>query len=270
MSPNSDNGRNDVTSQALAPDIAPSDKRPAGALAERFRRPGAGAAAIVLALVFNIPFSVLGATFDYPDVLRRPPGEVLDLFAQGGAGLILTWHAFALCALALVPFAFAFSLTPQRVAQLPALAIGAAVAGALAGLAQAIGLWRWVFVVPGLARTHVDPTSTADARLAAEHGFDLLNQFGGVAIGEHLGQTLLALFVLLAACLQWSERARISAGIGFVAAATILVGTGEGLMIAMGQSGEAFALATIGGFVGLTVWLIASGIAMWRGPSTAG
>jgi len=233
-------------------------------------RPVTGAGAIALAIVFNIPFSVLAATYDYPDVLRRPPGEALDLFAAGGASLILTWHGFALSALALAPMAVALSLTPARVAEKPGLAVGAAIMGALSALAQAIGLWRWVFVIPGLARTHADPNATPEAKLAAERAFDLLNHYGGVAIGEHLGQWLLTLFVLMLALLQWSERKRITAVIGFVTTLAIALGTGEGLAIALGQSGEMFSMATIGGFLGLTLWLIATGIGLFRaGPKTA-
>jgi hypothetical protein len=93
----------------------------------------------------------------------------------------------------------------------------------------------------------------------------VLNQYGGVAIGEHLGQWLLAFFVLLLVCLQWGERKFISAALGFVTTLAVLVGTGEGLAIALGQSGEMFSLATIGGFLGLTLWLIASGIGLIRG-----
>lgn len=228
-------------------------------------RPFTGVVAIAVAIGFNVPFAILGATFDYPDVLRRPAGEVLDLFAQGGAPLILTWHAFALSALALAPLAFALTLTRKRISEAPGLAIGAAVAGALSALAQAIGLFRWVFVVPGLARVHSDASASEEAKRAAEHTFDLINQYGGVAIGEHLGQLLLALFVVLLSTLQWRERKRISAVVGFATVAAIVVGTNEGLMLALGQSGEAFALATIGGFVGLTVWLIATGIGAMRG-----
>jgi hypothetical protein len=227
-------------------------------------RPFTGASAIALAIVFNIPYAILAATYDYPDVLRRPAGEALDLFAAGGAPLILTWHGFALAALTLAPLAVALALTPGRVAEKPALAIGAAIMGSLAGLAQAIGLWRWAFVIPGLARTHADPSSSLDAKLAAERAFDLLNQYGGVAIGEHLGQLLTTLFVLMLACLQWSERTRISAALGFVTALAIGLGTGEGLAIALGQSGEMFSLATIAGFLGLTLWLIATGISLLR------
>lgn len=53
-------------------------------------RPLTGAAAIALAIGFNIPYAILAATYDYPAVLRRSAGEALDLFAAGGPGLILT------------------------------------------------------------------------------------------------------------------------------------------------------------------------------------
>lgn len=229
------------------------------------RRPVTGLSAIALAIAFNVPFSILAATYEYPDVIRRKAGDALDLFAAGGPSLILTWYAFAITALALAPVAIALSLTPARVAQRPALSVGAAILGALAGVAQAIGLFRWVFVIPGLARVHADSNASDEAKLAAEHAFDVLNQYGGVAIGEHLGQLLTALFVLLLALLQWNERARISAALGFLTAIAITLGTGEGLAIALGQSGEMFSYATIGGFLGLTLWLIATGIGLLRG-----
>jgi hypothetical protein len=227
-------------------------------------RPLTGASAIALAIVFNVPFSILAATYNYPDVLRGPPGEALDLFAAGGAQLILTWHAFALSALAMIPIAIALSLTPQRISERPALAIGAAITGALAGLAQAIGLWRWVFVIPGLASAHA--TGDAETQRSAERAFAILNQYGGVAIGEHLGQWLTALFILMLALTQWQERARISATIGFIAATLIAAGTHEGIAIALGQSGEVFGLITIAGFLAFTVWLIATGIGLFRAP----
>ena len=40
-----------------------------------------------------------------------------------------------------------------------------------------------------------------------------------------------------------------------------------GIALALGQSGEMFALATIAGFLGLTVWLIATGIGLFRSKS---
>ncbi len=233
-------------------------------------RPFTGIAAIALAIGFNVPYAVLAGTFDYPDILRRPAGEALDLFAAGGASLVFTWHAFAISALLMAPMAFALALTPRSIALRPALAVGAAIAGALAGVTQAMGLWRWVFVVPGLARVNADPTADEASKRAAEQTFELINQYGGVAIGEHLGQLLTALFVLLLSALQWTEAKRISAVIGFVTAGTIIVGTNEGLAIAVGQSGEVFSFATIAGFLGLAVWLIATGIGLIRPGSARG
>ncbi len=232
-------------------------------------RPLTGLSAIALAIVFNIPFATLAATYDYPDILRRPAGEALDAFAAGGGALIVTWHGFALSALTLAPMAWALSLSARRIGEAPALAIGAAIAGSLAGLAQAIGLWRWVFVVPGLARSHADAAATPEAKLAAERAFDLINQYGGVAIGEHLGQTLTAVFAGLLSTLQWRERRRVVAGVGYAAALAILVGTNEGVALALGRSGEVFAMATIAGFMGLTLWLIATGAGLLRAPRGA-
>jgi hypothetical protein len=223
-----------------------------------------GLSAITLAVVFNIPYEILILTFDYPDILRQPAGQVLDRFAAGGPALVLTWYGFLLTALALVPMSAALAITRARLQRAPALAIGAAMSGALAGLVQAIGLSRWVFVVPALAATHSDPAAEPASRVAAEQAFAVLNLYGGVAIGEHLGQLLTALFVLCLALIQIGEGNRRTAGIGGLTAATLAIGTGEGLAIALGRSGDLFSFFTIGGFLGLTVWLIATGALLLR------
>lgn len=232
-------------------------------------RQALGLASIGFAVAFNVPFSVLASSFDYPDVLRRPAGEVLALFHAGGASLILTWHAFALMALALGPLAVALSIRQDRLARSPALAVGAALAGGLAALAQAIGLWRWVFVVPSLAATYVDPGSSDAARATAESAFTLINLYGGVAIGEHIGQLLTALFALLLASMQMKEGARLTALVGFAAAGSIAIGTNEGLSIALGNSGALFGTVTVVGFLALTLWLLATGFGLLRRPVPA-
>jgi hypothetical protein len=205
---------------------------------------------------------VLATIFDYPAILRQPAAEVLSRFAAGGTGLLLTWYAFALAALALVPLASALAITPARLAARPALAIGAALAGVLAGITQTIGLVRWVFVMPDLARAAAsdDPV----AAKAAIHTFTLINAYGGVAVGEHLGQLLTALFAGLLAALQLGERHRATAAFGFGTAALLTFGTGEGLMLATGQDGSLFAVGTITGFLALTVSLITTGTLLLR------
>lgn len=48
---------------------------------------------IAVPLAFNAAFFELGRAFDYPNILRREPDEILRRFAAGGSGLILRWHA---------------------------------------------------------------------------------------------------------------------------------------------------------------------------------
>ena len=58
---------------------------------------------IVVPIVFNVAFFELGRAFDYPDILRREPDEILRRFHAGGTGLLLRWHLLMLSALAMVP-----------------------------------------------------------------------------------------------------------------------------------------------------------------------
>lgn len=228
-----------------------------------------GWSAIVLAIAFNMPYAILAASYEYPQILRMGAAHVLDRFAAGGAPLVLTWYAFGLTAFALIPMAIALAITPARMSAQPARAIAAAATGALSGLAQAVGLWRWAFVVPDVARAHVASDATAASRSASEAAFAVLNQYGGVAVGEHLGQLLLALFVLLLASLQHDERQRVAATLGIGTALLLAIGTDEGLALAIGQSGELLSIATIIGFLGLSAWLIATGVGMIRSAAPA-
>lgn len=221
-----------------------------------------GLAALLLAIAFNLPFALLAASFDYPDILRRPAGEVLAAFAVGGPGLILTWYAFALSAVGLILFAPALALTTADWTRRPGLAVAAALIGTLAGLAQAIGLFRWVFAVPALAALYADPTTDAATRASLETAFTLLNGWGGVAIGEHLGQILTVAWVTLAAlqALSNAQRfARPAAALSAFAVAGIGIGLGEGLAIALGQDAPLLAMATVAGYLAFSLWLLVTG-----------
>jgi len=221
-------------------------------------RPVLGASALLFAVGFNVPYTVLAVTFDYPDILRQPAGDVLDQFAAGGAPRVLTWYAFMWAALLFVPLAAALAINRERMIAAPGLAIGAAIAGGLSGALQAIGLARWVFVIPAQAAAYAagDPSAATV--------FDTLNAYGGVAIGEHLGQLLLALFAGLLASLQWAERQPALATAGILSAAAIALGTGEGLVLSLGGTGEIFSVFTITGFLAFSAWMFATGLNLLR------
>lgn len=212
-----------------------------------------GAGLIALALAFNLPYARLAATFDYPGILRQPPETILAALAAGGPSLIATWYAFAACALIFAPLAMAQALGQGRAQHAPALASAAAIAGAFAGVLQAMGLLRWVLVMPQLATL---PDATAS--------FTALHAFGGAVIGEHLGQLATAFHVGLMAAIHRREGRRALALTGTATAALITTGSFETPALALGLGGEAFALTAIAGYLALTLWLILAGITLLR------
>jgi hypothetical protein len=220
-------------------------------LAKTPAAPALGVVLIALAAGFNLPFVRLATVFEYPDILRRPAEEILTAFVAGGPSLILTWYAFALAALLFLPVGMAHALGLGRVTAQPVLATIAAVAAALAGLTQAMGLLRWVMVVPGLAASN-------DVA-----GFSLIHAYAGVALGEHLGQLLTALHVGLVALMQRGEGRRVLAAIGALTTGAITVGAFEGVALAIGRDGTLFGLMAVAGYLLLTVWMIGSGVVMF-------
>jgi len=145
----------------------------------------AGVLLIVLPISYNVLYTLLARSFEYPDILRRPTHEILIRFASGGNRLILTWWAFAMTAVLLAPTVVLVSATFAD-ANSTVLTLATAT-GVLAALVQFLGLIRWPFAIPHLARTMADPTTTSSTKDAVDVVFQTLNRYLGVAVGEHLG-----------------------------------------------------------------------------------
>jgi hypothetical protein len=153
---------------------------------------------IAVPIAFNLAFFELGRAFDYPDILRREPDEILRRFAAGGSGLVLRWEALLVSALAMLPLVAMLAVVLAAPPALTALSI---VVGTAAALVQALGLVRWPFAVPELARRYViaeGPDAAAERR-SIELVFATLHRLLGVGIGEHLGYLLTGLWTLLVA-----------------------------------------------------------------------
>lgn len=152
---------------------------------------------ILIIVLSNVPYILLIQTFEYDDILRQPVEYVLTQFHKGGAKLILTWFAFGLSALLLIPASLllhqimTLPMQPLRDRSEPFYLTTATVMGILSGILQAVGLMRWVFVVPILAALQVNAATNEATRAAVAVAYQAVHQYGGVVIGEHLGQTLL-------------------------------------------------------------------------------
>ncbi|HEX8105773.1 MAG TPA: DUF4386 domain-containing protein [Solirubrobacteraceae bacterium] len=151
---------------------------------------------IAVPLAFNAAFAGLATRFDYPDVLRRPTGDVLSSFRAGGTSLVLLWWAFALTALLMTPLVVLLSRAIPDAD--PTLLAVTTTVGVLAAAVQFLGLVRWPFLVPYLARSAATP-GASEARLEAiDVVFQALNRYLGVAVGEHLGYLLTGAWTTLA------------------------------------------------------------------------
>jgi len=137
---------------------------------------------LLLCVVFvMVPYTLLTILFNYPDILRSPAGKILISFHQGGPTLILTWFFFALGGL---PLIYAY----HQIYSLLGPNYRIITTTGLFGLfVQLIGLLRWVFVVPILANNYVQTTDPI-LKTTIEQLFIVQHQWGGVLLGEHLGQ----------------------------------------------------------------------------------
>jgi uncharacterized protein DUF4386 len=221
----------------------------------------AAALLIAVPIAFNVAFFELGRVFDYPNILRKEPDEILRRFAAGGSGLILRWQALLLSALAMLPLValVAVALSPPA-----PLAVASVVVGAAAGLVQALGLVRWPFAVPELARRYAaaEGPDSAATRRTIEVVFATLHRLLGVGIGEHLGYLLTGLWTLLlagsvistAVLPGWLGLVGIPIGVALLVGALEFVGPNEERGWA--PAGTIVPIA----YIAWSIWLIALGV----------
>lgn len=214
------------------------------------------------ALLLFIPYTLLVMEFDYPDILRQPAGEILTQFHQRGSGLILIWWLFAIVG---APLLGAIILMGQQLeSKLPSVRIATHV-GVIAILVQMIGLLRWTFVVPVLAAQYTSPDANESTKAAVEVVFQAIHQYGGVVIGEHVGQLFSIAWTLLVsyAFHKLQLFPRIISWLGYVASGIYLFAQGELFATVI----PGFPVWDAAGFLGSTLWLlwlIVVGIAYWR------
>jgi Domain of unknown function (DUF4386) len=217
---------------------------------------------IALPVLYNVTFTLLARSFDYPDILRRPTDEVLNRFIAGGSRLVLTWWAFALSAVLLAPTAVLLSATLADAD--PTLLSVATAMGLLAAIVQFLGLIRWPFAVPHLAREMADPASSASKKEAVEVSFQTLNRYLGVAVGEHLGFMFTGVWtgVVGAAILQSNVLHPAFGIIALILAPLFVLGSLEFVGPNEERGWKHAATISTVAYIGLSLWLLAMGISL--------
>ena len=202
------------------------------------------------ALGVLIPYTLLTMSFDYPDILRQDTATVLTRFHEGGNSLIWTWFAFAILGLPLIP---AYILIGKKLEDKTPLIRIATTIGLIGLVVQMIGLLRWTFVVPVLANSFVTATDEA-TKAAAIVSFKTIHQYGGVVLGEHLGQLFTIIWTVLLSISfsrlkifpQWLN------WLGYISSFIYLLAQAELFATVM----PGFPVWDMAGFIGSTLWLI--------------
>jgi hypothetical protein len=223
-----------------------------------------GTVIIALVVLLTIPYIVLIQTFEYDDILRQPVDVILTKFQAGGVSLIFTWFVFGVAALLFTPVSILLHKILMR-DDIPYLT-AATTLGAASGVLQSIGLMRWVFVVPILSNLYRSPNVSPGTREAVSVVFQAIHQYGGVIIGEHLGQMLMIGWTLgVSLVMQYSSLFKPwLAKLGLLTVPLLLVGQSE--LLATVIPTVPVLKTTAAGFILWEIWLLLLGISLLLVP----
>lgn len=196
-----------------------------------------------------IPYTILTITFEYPDILRKDTGIILTKFYEGGNSLIWTWWAFAILGL---PLLEAYIFIGQKLENKLYFVRWATTLGVIGLLTQMIGLMRWTFVVPVLAKNYV--LGNEMTKEASKVAFQIVHQYGGVVLGEHIGQlfTIAWTIMMTSAFAQLKLFPKWTTWLGYISSMIYLLAQAELFATVM----PTFPVWDLAGFLGSTLWLI--------------
>jgi hypothetical protein len=176
--------------------------------------------------------------------------------------LKLTWYGFMLTAVLFAPLVVLLGqvLAGDGLAVVPT----ATTIGVLAAVVQFLGLARWPFLVPSLARVYEDPGSSRATREATAVVFDSMHRYLGVAVGECLGYLFTGAWTILVAVamLQSSSFDGWLAWPGIAVGAALVLGSLE-FVGAHEENGWKLAGTVVPlAYAAWSIWLIAAGVVL--------
>ncbi|MCM0607672.1 MAG: DUF4386 domain-containing protein [Ideonella sp. WA131b] len=219
---------------------------------------GLGALLIADALLSFAPVVILGAAIGWPASLDKPAAEQLAAIHANAGMVTLGYGVYLLYSILVAPVMIGLAAKVFGGLQHPVAATVAAF-GALSALARAIGILRWLTVMPALAAAHAaaDPSTRGQIELV----FTAVTTYGG-GIGEVLGVALfmaLSLGTLCVAALRSGGMPRWLAGLGLASTALL-----AGLLLPVFGAADIVPVAAAVSL--LSVWMLAAGVwALRRG-----
>jgi hypothetical protein len=137
-----------------------------------------------------VGFSVLGAIFEFPEVLRYAPEERFNLLVTNRDSVVPTYWVLTMTGVTQILISVQLYCTLRQRAEIASFYM--LVFGVLTGLCQALGFGRWVIVIPYLAEQYLAGGDLA--LIALIEG--VLNHYLGMFVGEHLANICWAVWLL--------------------------------------------------------------------------
>lgn len=133
-------------------------------------------------------FFILAPAINWPASLDLPPAEILPLIREQSSAVFLGYLSYLVHALLLIPIA---ALMPQALGLADGAGRTSMLLGGFAGLAKALGITRWIFLMPGLAAAYSAPGVDSATQAAIGIVYQAFNAYAG-GVGEILGVGLFA------------------------------------------------------------------------------
>lgn len=215
-----------------------------------------GALLIVDALLAFAPVAILAPAIGWPASLGKPAAEQLAAIGAAPGAVMAGYGLYLLYSLLVAPVMIGLAARLQGGLSSP-LGLTVAAFATLSALARAIGILRWLTVMPALATAHAaaDPAARAQIELV----FQAITAYGG-GIGEVLGVSLLMALAVATLCVGALLRGglpRWLAGLGLLCALAL---AGLSLPVFGGP-----ALVPVAAAVSLlSLWMLAAGVHMLR------
>ena len=199
-------------------------------------------------------FFILAPSINWPASLDEPPAIILPLILDQSGAVFAGYLSYLIHALVLIPLAI---LLRDALRLDGAMGQAVIMLGVLAGFAKALGITRWLFLMPGLATAYTDPAASGATQDAIAVVYEAFNAYAG-GVGELLGVGFFAaiwtIVISVAALRQgWTLIGYFGFGSAALLLATLLsvVGIESPLML------------TLSGIL-WQFWTVALAITIWR------
>ncbi len=220
---------------------------------------GAKALALLLlaeALLSFAPLAVLGPAIGWPASLRADAATQLQSVHQHGGAVALGYSLYLLYSVLIAPVMIGLAARCLGGLQRP-LAATVAALGALSAGARAVGILRWLTVMPALAAAHA--TADGSGKATLEWIFRATTLYGG-GIGEVLGVSLFMAAGLGLLCGAAWRVGRMPMGLALAGGLVALALAGLALPT-LGVPVQAPVAAAVSG---LSAWMVACAVWCWR------